>query len=121
MNSSIRYSKGPAPNIAWALVAVLLFAGIASAADVNLTTQTTVNVQDLSTTVSARASRRFIILHNASDVTIYCKFGATALVGEGLTLLAAGGFIFDDVVPTGELNCVTDSGTDKPVTLSEGG
>ena len=91
-----------------------------------LVTWTNVTVGTGSTVVSARTNRRFVMLQNYSDVVIYCKFSATAVVGEGIALnpqpsanQAGGSFLFDVSIPTGPLNCINGTGS-KVVLLGEG-
>jgi len=108
---------------------VLIFWGptySARAADVKVS-QTMVNVAATSTVVSSRDTRRLLILQNASDTTISCKFGATAVATQGIILnpqpaaSQAGGAIFFDVaVPTGVLNCIHGGSGNKAISLIEG-
>jgi hypothetical protein len=97
------------------------------AADVK-TVESVVNVGATTTEVSARATRRILIIQNYSDTTIYCRAGGNdAVVGEGWILNPqpaageAGGSIFFDVaVPIGAINCIHDSTGNKVVSISEG-
>ena len=103
-----------------------LFAPTIFAADVTVT-QTVVAVAATSTATSTRESRRLLILSNVSDVAISCKFGATAVAGEGIVLNpqpasgSAGGVAFFDVaIPVGTLNCIHGGSGTKNLSVVEG-
>lgn len=85
------------------------------------------NITTSSAAATTTASRRILIIQNTSDATIYCKFGADAVVGEGIVLnpqpasgQAGGAFFFDVAVPLGTLNCIHNSTGNKTLNISEG-
>lgn len=71
----------------------------------------------LAAVVSGAKARIHIYLENDSDTAIYCKFGATAFVNEGLRFAAAGTvgnrMVFTPVtgVPQVVLNCISSAGS----------
>lgn len=104
----------------------LLIASTVFAADVQVT-HTMVNVTTSSAAVSSRESRRFIMVMNMSDTTISCKFGATAVVSEGMVLnpapasgQAGGTVLLDTQVPLGALNCIHGGSGNKAISITEG-
>jgi microcystin-dependent protein len=89
---------------------------------------TVIAVAATSTAVSARATRRMLVIQNVSDASISCKFGAAAVVTEGIVLnpqgaagQAGGSLFFDVAVPVGALNCIHGGSGTKNVLLTEGG
>jgi len=71
-------------------------------------THTTFTVTDASTTALAASNlRNYLLLTNISDTTIWCKFGATAVVNEGFPLYANGGNVLMDYKFSAQLlNCI---------------
>lgn len=110
-----------------AILLLLAFAFPARAADVTFSAQTSVNVAATTTAVSARDTRRILVLINMSDTAISCKFGQAAVVSEGIVLnptgtagQAGGSIFFDVAVPTGALNCIHGGSGSKAVLITEG-
>lgn len=70
--------------------------------------------------VAANSSRKFIRLTNISDETQYFKFGASAVMSEGLTLTAGATFeMGPELIDVRVLNGICASGS-KSVTVVEG-
>lgn len=71
----------------------------------------------LAAVASGAKARVHIYLENDSDTTIYCKFGAAAVLNEGLRFAAAGTtgnrLVFTPVtgVPQVVLNCISSAGS----------
>lgn len=64
----------------------------ASNADYNTATHTTAAVATASTTVlAANSGRRYALIVNDSDTTVYLKIGAAAVANQGIRLNANGG------------------------------
>lgn len=79
-----------------------------------------VSVGTASTTVlAAKTDRRFLLLINDSDTTIYCTISSIpAVVGRGARLNANGGSLFMDVVvPSGGINCINGTGSKNLIPL----
>lgn len=109
-----------------AILAVLAWHVQAPAADVQVT-HTMVNVTTSSAAASSRESRRLLVVVNMSDTAISCKFGATAVVSEGIVLnpqdssgRAGGTMFFDVAVPLGALNCIHGGSGNKALSITEG-
>ena len=86
-------------------------------------TSTAVTVANTSTSVAvANSQRRFLLLINDSDTNIYCKFGATAIVHQGVLLVANGGGLLLDTtgVTQQAMNCITLSGSNKVLLVNTG-
>lgn len=87
-----------------------------------LYTHTTVSVGAASgLALAANGARNSLVLQNdhATQV-VYCKFGATAVLNQGIRVNAAGGILtFDYTVPTGLLNCIA-TGAATPLLVTEG-
>ena len=95
---------------------LVLFAVVATA------TNTKISVGSSDTTIlAANASRKFAVIVNDSDETIYLSLSATAVQGEGIRLNAAGGAYEINAMNryTGEISGICTSGG-KYVTVSEG-
>jgi len=71
----------------------------------------------LAAVATGAKARVHIYLENDSDTTIYCKFGATAVLNEGIRLAAAGTagnrIVYTPVtgVPQVVLNCIASAGS----------
>ena len=86
-------------------------------------TASSVSVQSTSTTsLAADPQRKFLLLINDSDTNIYCKFGATAIVHQGVLLVANGGGLLLDTtgVTQQAMNCITLSGSNKVLLVNTG-
>jgi hypothetical protein len=85
-------------------------------------THTAVNCTTSSTQMlAANVSRNFLILQNDSDTTVYLKFGATAVLNEGIRLNSAGGsMLLDYKFVTQAVNCI-HGGTGNKVLLVTSG
>lgn len=91
----------------------VLIAGSADAVRSTFT-HTAVSVSNGASTPvrSANISRNFLQVQNdhATNV-LYCKFGADAVVNEGIRINGAGGVVtWDTIVPTAALNCIATVG-----------
>lgn len=110
-------------RVATGFLALLLLATPVDAFRTTLThTAVSVLVTPTSTAaLAANGSRNFLKLQNDHGTqVIYCKFGAAAVVNEGIRVNAAGGEVtFDTGVPTGALNCTSTGGT-SVLLVSEG-
>lgn len=79
-------------------------------------------VVDLDTTqvAAANANRKYILLVNDSNETIYVKFGEAAVVGEGIRLNSDGGtYVLDGLIDTRVVNAICTSGG-KTILVTEG-
>ena len=76
--------------------------------------------------ISSAKARVHIYLENDSDTTLYCKFGAAAVVNQGIRLAAAGTegnrLIYDSHtgVPQTALNCISSGGATKRLLVVTG-
>jgi len=85
-------------------------------------TSTAVTVANTSTSVAvANSQRQFLLLINDSDTNIYCKFGATAIVHQGVLLVANGGGLLLDSTGVSQqaINCIAVTGS-KTLLVSQG-
>ena len=72
--------------------------------------------------LAANDNRNYLRLQGThATQTLDCKFGATAVVGEGFRVPAnfVGAIVFDVKVPLGVLNCI-GSGAGTGMTVTEG-
>lgn len=68
----------------------------------------------------ANTSRKYLLLINDSDEAIYIKFGANAVMNEGIRLDASGGvFEMDTLIDTRQVNSICTTGS-KTLLVSEG-
>lgn len=68
----------------------------------------------------ANTSRKYLLLVNDSDEAIYIKFGANAVMNEGIRIDASGGvFKMDLSIDTRQVNGICKTGT-KTLLVSEG-
>ena len=89
---------------------------------------TAVDVATTSTQVLAGVTsfdkRRWVLIINDSDVTIYCKLGAVAVVNEGIRINASGGSFEMSTsirnVDLRALNCIHGGAGTKTMLVSEG-
>lgn len=104
-------------------VFLLLVATTPSFAQRTSFTHTTATVGIASASaLAASTSTNFVLLINDSDTTIYCKFGAVAVLNQGIRLNANGGSaMFDFKFPgtTQALNCIS-SGATKILLITRG-
>jgi len=71
--------------------------------------------------LAANISRNFLILQNDSDTTLYLKFGAVAVVNQGIRLNSTGGsMLLDYKFITLAVNCI-HAGTGNKVLLVTSG
>lgn len=117
-------SLNPRSIRGWGAILLLLLSyGIAGAVRTTIVyTAPTVTTSDAQA-LAANISRNYLYLQN-NDTTaaniIFCKFGATAVVNQGLRLEPSAGssgarLTFDGKVPTAALRCI--SGAGSPVLL----
>ena len=85
-------------------------------------TETAVNVATTSTSVLALdATRKFLMLVNDSDTTIYLSFSGTAVASTGTRLNANGGtLLFDRYVPTGAITGIQGGSGTKVLLVTVG-
>jgi len=71
--------------------------------------------------LAANTSRRYLkLINDHATQVIYCKFGVTAVVNEGIRINAAGGVVtFEDLMPMTALNCIA-TGASTPLLISQG-
>jgi hypothetical protein len=104
------------------VVALLVLWASMSEAQRFTATHTSVSVAATSTLVrAANNSRNFLLLVNISDTSIFCKFGAPAVVSEGIPLFANGGSLLLDVkFSSAAVNCIAGVAGGKLVLVTEG-
>jgi hypothetical protein len=91
-------------------------------AAITTVTHTAVTVGAATTVAkAASADRKWLLLVNDSDETVYVKLGAAAVANQGIRLNAAGGSLelTGGSLYTGAVNCICASGG-KVLLVSEG-
>ena len=73
---------------------------------------------------ASSVNRNYLLLQNDSNQRLYCKFNATAVLNEGITL-AAQGTVGDTMewferVPTTALNCIHGGTGSKVLLIAQG-
>jgi len=87
--------------------------GVAEKVGGSATTDTDVNVTTSTTKIlDANTNRRYIALVNTGDSDIRIRFNQSATTGTGVQIKSGGGsVVFDNVVPTAQLNGISESAT----------
>ena len=70
--------------------------------------------------MTARETRKYVLITNASDVVIWLGFGVDAVIGQGIGIPAGGAYEIEDPnMWAGIINAIAATGTGKVAAYQE--